>query len=239
MSPNRRFFSLSLGCATVLVAAALIFPPPQARAIAGEVVQPIDFTDQPNGDATKWLKKQGFESRLGARKLNPRFENGRLVLETDSEEAGVIAREFDLADVERIRLTWGVDRYPRGADWSQGVYRVPVAAMLSFGTEKIDSGSMVTPNAPYFISLFLGEREREGNAYTAQYFKKGGRYFCAPCSPPSGETVTTEFNLDKAFQEQFDLSPTPRITSIGFQMNTNDTDGGARAFLKSVEFLAP
>lgn len=237
MKVNTRNFTLSSGLASALAAAALVLTPTQqAGAATHDVIYRIDFTDQPDGDAAGWLKQQGFEFKLDAGKLNPRFEDGRLLLETSSGNAGLIVRELDLVGVQRIRLTWGVDRYPQGADWSEGVYRVPVAAMISFGDKKIDSGSVFVPNAPYFISLFLGEKEQEGKAYTAQYYNKGGRYYCTPCSPATSESVTTEFNLDEAFQQQFDVSPTPPVTSFGFQMNTKDTDGGARAFLETVEF---
>jgi hypothetical protein len=38
--------------------------------------------------------------------------------------------------------------------------------MVSFGEDKIDSGSLFIPNAPYFLSVFLGAHEQEGRAYT-------------------------------------------------------------------------
>lgn len=209
-----------------------------AASHAEEVVYKIDFTKQANGDATEWLKEQGFDFKRSAAELNPRFEDDRLVLETGGKEVGLFVRELELAEADRIRIHWGVDRYPQGADWAEGVYRVPVAAMISFGEKKIDSGSLFVPNAPYFIGLFLGEKEQEGYAYTAQYYQEGGRYFCTPCKPATGTTVTTEFNLNEAFQEQFDASSTPPISSFGFQMNTEDTQGGARSFLKTVEFIS-
>lgn len=237
MYVNYRIHTLSSGVASLLVAAALLLPPAQpARAASHDVIHRIDFTGQPDGDATRWLRQRGFELRLDADELNARFEDGRLVLETESGNAGLFVRELELDEVERIRLTWGVDRYPRGADWSEGVYRVPIAAMTFFGDREIDSGSLFVPDAPYFITLFLGRNEQEGRAYTARYYNKGGRYFCTPCSPPAGATVTTEFNLDEAFQEQFDVSPTPPVTGFGIQMNTRDTGGGARAFLETIEF---
>lgn len=205
---------------------------------AEETLLTIDFTGQPDGDATGWLKEQGFEFKRNAKRLNPHFENGRLVLETDGQEVGLIVRELDLTGAERVRIRWGVERYPQGANWDEGVYRVPIAAMISFGEEKIDSGALFVPNAPYFIGLFLGEHEQEGRAYKAQYYRKGGRYFCVPCSPPTGETVNTNFDLKEAFDQEFDVPATPPITSFGFQMNTEDTKGGARAFLETVEFLS-
>lgn len=211
---------------------------PQTEAVAENVIWRLDFTHQPDGDATQWLKKQGFEFKLDAEKLNPHFENHRLVLETRDEESGLIIRKLNLVGAQRIRITWGVDRYPQGANWAKGIFRVPIAAMIFFGQEEIDSGAFFIPDAPYFIGLFLGEREQEGRAYTAKYYHKGGRYFCTPCNVPVGKTVTTEFNLDEAFKQQFGLSPTPPISSFGFQMNTEDAQGGARAFLKTVEFFA-
>lgn len=210
----------------------------QTEAVAEHVIARIDFTHHPDGDAAQWLKKQGFEFRLDARKLNPHFEDHRLVLETKGEEAGLIVRKLNLADAERIRITWGVERYPRGANWAEGIFRVPIAVMISFGEKEIDSGAFYVPDAPYFIGLFLGRKEQEGRAYTAKYYHKGGRYFCTPCPSPAGETITTEFNLDAAVKQQFGLSPTLPVTRFGFQMNTEDTEGGARAFLKTVEFLA-
>ena len=91
--------------------------------------------------------------------------------------------------------------------------------------------------APYFISLFLGEKEKSGSAYTAKYYKKGGRYFCEPCGVRPGGAVVTEFDLAGAFKLQFGQPEIPPVSSFGFQMNTEDTRGGARAFLKKVEFL--
>jgi hypothetical protein len=204
---------------------------------ASRVLHRVDFSTQPDGDAVVWLKRQGFEFHLKAHELAPRFEQGRLVLETATETAGGFVRKLHVPGVRRLRVRWGVDRYPQGADWAKGVYRVPIAVMVSFGEDKIDSGSMFVPNAPYFLSVFLGAHEQEGRAYTARYYQQGGRYFCQPCGVPPGQTVVTEFDLATQFTEQFQQRVLPPVSSVGFQMNTTDTTGGARAFLMSIELL--
>jgi hypothetical protein len=204
---------------------------------AGRVLYRVDFSTQPDGDAVAWLKRQGFAFHLKAHELAPRFEQGRLVLETATETAGVLVQKLNVPGVRRLRVRWGVDRYPQGADWAKGVYRVPIAVMVSFGEDKIDSGSMFVPNAPYFLSVFLGEHEQEGRAYSARYYKKGGRYFCQPCGVPPGQTVVTEFDLATQFTEQFQQRVLPPVSSVSVQMNTTDTTGGARAFLISIELL--
>ena len=204
---------------------------------ASRVLYRVDFSTQPDGDAVAWLKRQGFEFHLRAHELAPRFEQGRLVLETATETAGVFVQKLNVPGVRRLRVRWGVDRYPQGADWAKGVYRVPIAVMVSFGEDKIDSGSLFIPNAPYFLSVFLGAHEQEGRAYTARYYKKGGRYFCQPCGVTPGQTVVTEFDLETHFTEQFQQRVLPSVSSVSVQMNTTDTTGGARAFLMSIELL--
>ena len=202
------------------------------------VVKTIDFTGQPAGSAVSWLRANGFELRLDANSLDPRFSDKGLELSTDRRTAGLFARKLDVTGANRIRIVWGVERYPDGAGWDSGVYRVPIAVMAAFGDQKIGSGSMFLPSAPYFIGLFLSQDATPGKAYTANHYHLGGRYFCDPCSPTAGETVTTEFDLNQAFLETFDASEVPPITGFSFQMNTKDTRGGAHSYIKRVEFLA-
>jgi hypothetical protein len=204
---------------------------------ASRIIYRVDFSSQPDGDAVAWLKRQGFAFHLKAHELAPRFEQGRLVLETATETAGGFVQTLHVPGVRRLRVRWGVDRYPQGADWAKGVYRVPIAVMVSFGEDKIASGSLFIPNAPYFLSVFLGAHEQEGRAYTARYYQQGGRYFCQPCGVPPGQTVVTEFDLETHFTEQFQQTVLPPVSSVGVQMNTTDTTGGARAFLMSIELL--
>jgi hypothetical protein len=226
-----RCLSFVLCWVTLLLASATMV------GAASRVLHRVDFSTQPDGDAVAWLKRQGFEFHLKAHELAPRFEQGRLVLETATETAGVLVQKLHVPGVRRLRVRWGVDRYPHGADWTKGVYRVPIAVMVSFGEDKIDSGSLFIPNAPYFLSVFLGAHEQEGRAYTARYYKKGGRYFCQPCGVPPGQTVVTEFDLETHFTKQFQQRVLPSVSSVSVQMNTTDTTGGARAFLINIELL--
>ena len=236
---RRRKFVLFRYFTLVVLGMACLAPP--AISVAGtdfETVHVIDFSDKPHGSAVDWLQENGYNFRLNAEDLGLHFSGKGLVLSTDGHTAGLIERAIKLSDVGSVRVTWGVDNYPEGADWENQIYRVPIAVMFSFGEKDIGSGSMFVPNTPYFISLFLSRNAKAGKAYTAKYFEKGGRYFCQPCSPPEGKTVTTEFDLDSAFRNQFDKSEVPLITSFGIQMNTKDTRGGARAYIERVEFIA-
>ncbi len=117
-----------------------------------KIIHVIDFTGQENGSAISCLEKR-FEFELDAKELNPRFENNALVISTKDKVAGLIGHRFEQHDFiqnfERVRIIWGVNRYPEGADWENGNNRVPIAVMLSFGTERFSSG------LPFGIQLRL------------------------------------------------------------------------------------
>jgi hypothetical protein len=225
------------GLFTVVLVFSVVALPTQIFA-AARVVYAIDFTG--NGDANPqgWLKDQGFEFKLDADEIDLHFNGQGLVVETRDKKAGLFVKELRLVDASAVRVTWGVDRYPVGADWDNGVQRVPIAVMVWLGDEKIESGSMFVPDSTYFASLFLGEKEKAGKAYKGKYYKKGGRYYCSPCGVPAGETVVAELNLQQVFASEFKKPALPPVTGLGFQINTKDTDGGARAFLKRIEVLA-
>ncbi len=203
----------------------------------------LDFSNQLPGPALPWLKKNGFSFWLNAHRLNPRFENHAIVLSTDGREAGMIGKQLRpdeyIHQVKRVRIEWGVYQYPKGADWENGINRVPIAMVLTFGTRKLRSG--IFPGfkpSPYFLSPFIGFKEEEGKQYLGKYYRKGGRYYCVASGDRAGETIITDFEVDDRFKRAFRESTTPPITSFAFQMNTKDTQGGAKAFLRKIEFLA-
>lgn len=208
---------------------------------AADVIYTFDFTTQESGNAIPWLKQQGFQFKLGFEALQPRFEDGALVLRTERPEAGLLGYIFptgkELPGVQRLRIVWGVSKFPEGADWERGINRTAIAVMVSFGHERISSGlPFGLFAAPYFISPFIGAKEIEGKIYTGRFWKKGGRYVCIK-SPNIGDVVVSDLNVDQLFKRAFDKTVTPPVTAIGIQMNTKGTEGKAAAFIKKIEFL--
>jgi hypothetical protein len=208
---------------------------------AEEVVRVLDFTTQPNGNASSWLKQQGYEFKLQATALSPRFKDGALWLSTHRPEAGLLALTFPegttLKDIKRVRITWGVEKFPEGANWERGVNRAALAVMISLGNERLPSGLPFGAfAAPAFICPFLGAKEPAGKVYIGKLWKLGGRYISVKSGKP-GATVVSEVDIDRRFRALFQKNSTPPVTAIGIQMNTKDTEGEASAFLKKIEFL--
>lgn len=227
---NRQFF--------IYLVFSLFLLPIAWFSVSAEVVYQLDFSKEPDGNALKWFKNNDFNLQRDADELISRFENGKLIIETRDDINGIFYKEVNLKKAKRIRIEWGILQYPEGADWEKGVYREAIGVVITFGKKKISSGSFVVPNVPYFIGIFLGEHEPEGKAYTGNYYKKGGRYFCLPCNSPVGKTIITEFDLEKNFKEQFHLSTIPPITGLAIEADTRDTRGFSKAFLRKIEFLS-
>ncbi len=203
-----------------------------------EVVYSIDFAKMPSGDATNWFKENDYAFRLDADEMDLKFQDGKLLLSNDGDVNGLLFKEVEIRGAIRVRIEWGVNKYPPGIDWENGFFRDAVMLLITFGNENISSGSFIIPNVPYFIALFLAEKEEDGKAYTGRFYKKGGRYICTPCGAPEGKTVVTEFEFDSSFKELFNKSEVPHISAIGIEMDSRDIDSYAEAFIKKIEFLS-
>lgn len=205
-----------------------------------QVLYSIDFTKQKDGDARQWLKSQGFEYFLDMKDFSVNFSNKRLVIETENSEAGLLGinlpEEKFLQNVGRVVIEWGVDKFPHGADWANNNNRLALGAIFVLGTETFSSGSLLFgKSAPYFLAPFIGEKEEVGKVYLGQLYQEAGRYYCV--TNKSGTSIKTDFNINQKFQQEF-KKKTPPLTAFGVQMNTTDTQGGAKAFVKKITFYS-
>ncbi|MGA1597975.1 MAG: hypothetical protein ACO4AU_02920 [bacterium] len=236
MNLKKRLFSFA--CSLFLASGVL----------SAQTVYEIDFS-KASGKAESWFKSQGWEFKEDMGDMNPRFEGGRFVVEPKDDELGVIVRQLEggdqLSGVQRLRIEWGVDQYPAGADWSGPKdktrnTREPISLMVFFGEDKIDSGSTFVPNLPYFMSFFLGEKERPGQAYYGNYWQKGGRYFCIPCDGSTGKTLVTDVNLPELFKQEFGKAM-PAISGLTIEIDVQKTEKSngrhAKAFIQKIQLL--
>ncbi|MCB1192003.1 MAG: DUF3047 domain-containing protein [Leptospiraceae bacterium] len=206
--------------------------------VCAKALYVINFNQPPSKNAIQWLKENGFELKKSATNLKPKFDKGGLVLESQDKEFGIILKKnLRINNAKKVRITWGVDLYPIGANWEKGNNREAISVMIFFGNEKISSGKVYAPDLPYFIGIFPGANEKEGKAYIAKTYKKGGRYFCSPCEKKKGQEFLTEFELEKNFQKLFNKNITPFVSAISIEVDTTDTEGKSRAYIKKIEFL--
>lgn len=203
-----------------------------------DVVYSLDFTSQPDGNAVQWLKKNGFEFKSDADDLQFRFDSGKLVIAADDDVSGIVIKEVHIENARRVRIEWGVDTYPQGADWNKEIFREAVGVIISFGDKKISSGAFYIPDLPYFIGFFLGENATEGKAYTGNFYKKGGRYLCIPCYNPTGKTVVTNVEISEKFKSLYKQSDVPPVSAIAIETDVRDTNGVSKAFIRKIDFLS-
>jgi len=197
-----------------------------------QAVYTLDFSKQKDGDANAWMKAKGFEFLLDAKALHLHFKEGRLVFETTGEKAGLFGVRFHkgLQNVDSAVIEWGVEKFPQGADWATGNNRVAIGAIFVLGTEKFSAGVPFVKRVPYFLCPFIGEKETVGQSYKGKLYKESGRYYCVSSSKG---LVKTRFDIASKFSKAFG-GKAPALSAFALQMNTKDTNGGAKAFIKKI-----
>ena len=214
--------------------------------IHAETIYELDFTSA-TGNVKEWFYKKNWEFHEDINDMNIRFDMGRLVIEPTKDEVGVMTHEFEMKDYLKgeikLRIEWGVDQYPKGADWSgpkekKRNAREAISFMIFFGDEKIESGFFLAPDLPYFISFFLGENEKPDKVYYANYWQEGGRYLCIPCDGSTGKTFLTEVNVSEKFKRLFGKDPPP-VSGLAIEVDVQDTERSngrhSKAFIKQIK----
>jgi hypothetical protein len=205
-----------------------------APAVAGGV----EFVFGPQAQsAPAWLAKQGFRLMIDAPDTSrARFSLGErgLTVETLTRAEPMLARgDIHVAQPAQLTVTWGVDRYPAGANWDKGVNNEAIMVMVQFGQEKL-SGGLFLPPSPYFIGFFLCEAGRRDVPIAGRSYTKQGRYVCVD-GPPPGRQVTSHIDLDKQFRRAFGFVPPP-VTGFAIESDTTQvgSDGRASAWVKAI-----
>ena len=214
--------------------------------IHAETIYELDFTSA-TGNVKEWFYDKSWEFHEDINDMNIRFDMGRLVIEPTKDEVGVMMHEFEKKDYLKgeikLRIEWGVDQYPKGADWSGPKEktrnaREAVSFMIFFGDKKIESGFFLAPDLPYFISFFLGENEKPDQVYYANYWQEGGRYLCIPCDGSRGKTFLTEVNVSEKFKQLFGKDAPP-VSGLAIEVDVQNTESSngrhSKAFIKHIK----
>jgi hypothetical protein len=202
----------------------------------------IDFSDYEEGSIEEWLKKKGFELKEAAKdrkKLDLDVDEGALFLEAKKPLMALLVKEsVDPGKYSKVKIEWGVIKYPKGASYEGKVNNEALLVLVFFGDDKISSGHLTIPDSPYFIGLFLGRHDKVNKAYKGNYYHEGGRFVCLG-NPKPGETIISEFDLADAFKRYFQKDEVPSISRVALEIDTTSSadDGRAVAFIHSIEFL--
>lgn len=204
----------------------------------------VRFTDYEEGPVEDWLSGKGFKFEQDARRRN-RIEldvgERGLLIEARRRAFGILPNEsVNVPEFSHIEVDWGVNKFPAGASWENGIRNEALMLILFLGDERQPSGSMFIPDSPFFIGLFLcNGDDRLNHPYVGRYFQKGGRYVCTG-QPAEGEMVTSRFDLLNAYRTFFDKEgdDDPAVSGLALALDTQQADGSGRAaaFIREVRF---
>ena len=227
----------------IVLLAALLLPVP-VLANESKLVHLVQFDDYESGAVEDWLLSKGFQFNEDARyrnRIDLDVREKGLALEAKRRAFGVMPNEsVNIPEFTYVEIDWGVNKFPEGASYEQGVRNEAIMVFIFMGDERQTSGSLFIPDSPYFIALFLCHGDdRINHPYEGAYFKKGGRYVCGE-QPAGGQLVTTRFDLLEAYRSYFDKErdDDPAISGIALGLDTKKAGDGGRssAFIHEIRF---
>jgi hypothetical protein len=195
----------------------------------------MDFSKYKSGDATKTLKKLGFIFKMGANKMHPTFKNSRLYIGDDTGHVAFYVKEYLYGKATRLKITWGVDRFTSNESWEQGKQSNAIGLAVSFGLEKVDSGTWYVPNMPRFIGYFISKTAKLKKTYLGEHFKLGGKLVCIS---NSNQEVESDIDLVQDFNWQFPNKDYMPVSGFSIQANTKGSKATS-AYIKSITFYNP
>ena len=213
-----------------------------ANAETAQPVHVVRFSDYQTGSEEDWLAGKGFQFEQDAKRrdyVDVEVDDGRLVIEARRPAFGIMSNEtVNVPTFSRVEIDWGLNAFPEGASYEQGIRNEAIMVMFFLGDERQPSGALFIPDCPYFVALFLCHGDdRVNHPYVGSYFKKSGRYVCGD-SPASGQMVTTSFDLLAAYRAYFDKEgdDDPAISGIALALDTQKAAGGGRssAFIREI-----
>lgn len=139
-----------------------------------EIAFLIDFADYSEGPVESWLQSKGFKFEKDARdrtKLDLDVDGSSLNVEAKRPvQAFLVDEAANVKDFSKVRIEWGILKYPRGASYAKKINNEALMIYIFFGVDKVSSGSFLIPNSPYFIALYLCEDEKIGFPYRGRSF---------------------------------------------------------------------
>ncbi len=212
--------------------------------VEGKLIHVVRFTDYEFGPVEDWLRGKGFHFEEDARRRDridfDVGENG-FAVEAKRRAFGFMPNEsVNVPEFTYVEIDWGVNKFPEGASYEQGVRNEAIMIYIFMGDERQPSGSFFIPDSPYFIALFLCHGDDKINyPYLGSYFKKGGRFVCGD-RPADGQLVTTHFELLEAYRAYFDeeRDDDPAISGLALALDTMNADDGGKssAFIREIRF---
>ncbi len=204
----------------------------------------IRFSDYEIGSEEDWLQGKGFKFQKDLRyrnRIDLEVNNASLTIEAKRRAFGFMTNEtVNVSEFTHVEIDWGVNLFPEGASYEQGVRNEAIMVIIFMGDERLPSGSVFIPDSPYFVGIYLCHNDdRINNPYLGSYFKKQGRYVCGD-RPEAGETVTTRFELLEAYRSYFDKErdDDPRISGLAIALDTKKARGVGKssAFIREIRF---
>ncbi|GEM_PF-1779130 len=197
----------------------------------------IDFTQSFSSPAEDVLDDMGFEvPSIFISDIDARFAAGAMLVGRFSKgyfglrkkQITEIPEEKRRA-LKRMKLSWGIAKYPPGEDWNNSKKRRnSVAIIVSFG-KKTSAG------VPYFLGFSLTQTGEIGRYFRPSRYGDVGRYVTL-AQPAAKVFLESDVDLKQHFHAAFGSSvPYPGVSGLAIEVDTRGMSGVGG--IKKIQFF--
>ena len=124
----------------ILALIVIYFIPASALTEPVKLVHIIRFSDYEIGSEEDWLLGKGFQFKEDARhrnRIDLEVSNGNLAIEAKRRAFGIMPNEtVNIPEFSTIEIDWGINKFPEGASYEQGVRNEALIVMIFMGDER-------------------------------------------------------------------------------------------------------
>ena len=230
----------------------------EGKQITSLTSQPIfDLSFADSGPSTNPLVEKGFCPIIHQGRVIFRVDSGNLCMTAGPGSRMLYSLAINPVHAGRIRIAWGVHRFPQGVDWDNGpTKREPLGVAISFGDKMAPKCSDATSivgiimralsrlqrmiDPPQTVVIFLGRTRWHNRMLEGNLYRKQIRYLCQDFQQPdSAGCLISEFSIDTLYQRAFKVPyrQTPRINAVSLETDLDGLVDSSSVFLKAIELL--
>lgn len=211
---------------------------------AAEIKYSIIFQNYAGYD--KPLEAAGFIIKNNDGRIQTIIENGRLYLRPEKNKLFIAVKQLSpaLVEIDSVRIYWGVDSFPEGANWDEGIKREAICVGITMDTDWKPQKEYIVPilkigKCPSLPSFFLVLTE---NILTERYYKgnvckAANRFGCTHYNKKTGLITKSVISVKQDFKNAFGVDLDGPIVAVTIEIDARGLKGKVESFIERIDFI--
>jgi hypothetical protein len=217
---------------------AITFCSPSSEIKYSIIFQNYKCNDKP-------LEAAGFIIKKDNGSVQRTIENGRLYLRPEKNKLFIAVKQFSPAlEIDSVRIYWGVDSFPKDANWDEGIKREAICVGITMDTDWKPKKEYIVPilnigkcpSLPSFL-LVLTENKPNKRYYKGNVCKAANRFGCTHYNKNIGSITKSIISVKQDFKNAFGVDLDGPIVAVTIEIDARGLKGKVESFIERIDFV--